>query len=106
MKHLKQFITLTSLIILTLLSMPVSAADNINIDKDSIVCENCEKFPGIENLKSFASDLNLKKIVNKLDDLKKHLYRPSLISKDISYLPYLKESKKGEVVFWYTILEF
>lgn len=105
MEHLKLFITLTSLIILTLLSLPVYAADNINNDKDSIVCENCEKFPGIENLKSFASDINLK-IVSKLDDLKKHLYRPSLISKDISYLPYLKESKKGEVVFWYTILKF
>ncbi len=90
MEHFKLFITLTSLIILTSLSMPVYAADNINNDKDSIVCENCEESPGIENLKSFASDVNIK-IASKLDALKKHLFRPSLISKDTSYLPYLKE---------------
>ena len=105
MKHLKLFITFTSLIILALLCMPAYAADEMSNNKDSVVCENCEKFPGIENLKSFASDINLK-ITSKIDDLKKHLYRPSLISRDVSYLPYLKESKKGEVVFWYTIFEF
>ena len=105
MKHLKLFTTLTSLIVLTLLTIPVYASDGIINDKDSGVCEKCEKFPGIEGLKSYTSDLNLK-IANKIDALKKHLHRPSLISKDISYLPYLKKAKKGEVVFWYTILEF
>ena len=105
MKHLGLFTTLTSLTIFTLLTIPVYASDDINNGKDSGVCEKCEKFPGIENLKRLTSDLNLK-IASKIDTLKKHLYRPSLISKDISYLPYLKEAKKGEVVFWYTILEF
>lgn len=105
MTHLKLLTALISLIVLTSLTIPVYASDDINNDKDSGVCEKCKKFPGLENLKRLTSDLNLK-IASKIDALKKYLYRPSLISKDISYMPYLKEAKKGEVVVWYTILEF
>ena len=105
MKKANTLVTLVILIIFTMFYAPVYGADDMNKSSDKNVCDKCEKFPGLENLKDFASDLNLK-ILSKFVDLKKHVFRSSPVSQDIAHLPHLKDSKNKKVVFWFPLFEF
>jgi hypothetical protein len=105
MKTLKLFFLVASLIVFTTLTSPLYGADETPRNGEPVACEKCETFPGLENLKDLASDLNFK-IASKLVSLKQHLYPTSPLNHDIAHLQYLKESQKGKFVFWYTVLEF
>jgi hypothetical protein len=105
MKKAKTLVMLVILIIFTMFYAPVHGADNMNKGSDKKICDECEKFPGVKNFKDFASDLNLK-ILSKLVNLNKHVFRSSPVSQDIAHLSHLKDSKNKKVVFWFPLFEF
>ena len=105
MKKTNTLVTLVILFIFTMFYAPVYGTDDINSGSDKKECDNCEKFPGLENLKGFASDLNLR-ILSKLVDLNKHVVRSSPVSQDIAHLSHLKDRKNKKVVFWFPLFEF